>query len=347
MLCRILFYVALLVVGVLGADDNGRVANRTIERTVQLRTHSIYAPYIDQDLQNRWWDFGADAIVNTNKHIRLTRNQPSEMGWLWTRLPLTASNYVIEVEFKISGESAHLYGDGMAIWLTKGRAEPGPVFGSIDKFEGLALFLDTYPNARHSYSFPRVVAMMGDGKTEYDHDNDGDSTSIGACSLSFRRTNVATKLRLTYFKDEYLDVKVQYRAWDEWTDCFTLTDVSIPPSPFLGFSALTGAVSDNHDIIAVTTSSAILSPQDKPRDKLRASFFGRGRKGGSSPSDSSSWSWFFVKLFLFVGACAGGWFGWQQYQRRQRYGGFGGGMGMGLGGGRSGFGGAFYDSKRF
>jgi hypothetical protein len=52
-------------------------------QTVQLRTHSLFAPYIDEDLQNRyvldpgwllyelyfqhvsrrWWDFGADAYV--------------------------------------------------------------------------------------------------------------------------------------------------------------------------------------------------------------------------------------------------------------------------------------------
>ncbi|KAI6111937.1 hypothetical protein EDD16DRAFT_1428915, partial [Pisolithus croceorrhizus] len=48
-------------------------------QTVQLRTHSIHPPYIDEDLQNRWWDFGADAYVNTNKHIRLTRAVPSQM----------------------------------------------------------------------------------------------------------------------------------------------------------------------------------------------------------------------------------------------------------------------------
>lgn len=51
-------------------------------------------------------------------------------GWLWSRLPITAANFIIEVEFKISGESTHLFGDGFAIWITKGRAEPGPVFGN-------------------------------------------------------------------------------------------------------------------------------------------------------------------------------------------------------------------------
>lgn len=34
-----------------------------IERTVPLRTHSLAAPYVDTDLQNRWWDFGGDAII--------------------------------------------------------------------------------------------------------------------------------------------------------------------------------------------------------------------------------------------------------------------------------------------
>jgi len=61
------------------AVTNLKLGDQTIERTLQLRTHSIYAPYIDQDLQNRWWDFGADAYINTNKYIRLTRNTPSQM----------------------------------------------------------------------------------------------------------------------------------------------------------------------------------------------------------------------------------------------------------------------------
>lgn len=86
--------------------------------------------------------------------LQLTQDRQSETGWLWSRLPLTPSNYQIDIEFKvwdlhsfdvntrprllterqsheqISGGSGHLFGDGMAIWLTKSRAEYGPVFGS-------------------------------------------------------------------------------------------------------------------------------------------------------------------------------------------------------------------------
>ncbi|PPQ92433.1 hypothetical protein CVT25_008654 [Psilocybe cyanescens] len=323
------------------ADDKTRLGNDTIDRTLQLRTHSIYAPYIDQDLQNRrltpilyrWWDFGADAYVNTNKHIRLTRNRPSQMGWLWSRLALTPSNFVVEVEFKVTGDSSHLFGDGLAMWITKERAEPGPVFGNRDQFTGLGIFLDTYANSKHSYSFPRIVGIVGDGQAKYDFGNDGDSQARGACSANFRRTNVATKLKVTYVKDSFLDVKIQYKAWDDWTDCFRIEKLSLPANPFLGFSAMTGDVSDAHDIISVTSYSAIVSQPDQARNKhKKSSVFASSGEG-----TPGTWLGFFFKLFLLAGVGAGGYYGWLEYKRRQRYSGFGGG-GVG-GGGGSGMGG--------
>ncbi|EDR00597.1 ERGIC53, mannose lectin, ER-Golgi intermediate compartment [Laccaria bicolor S238N-H82] len=345
----LLLLISNLLVGFVEAatDDKTRLGNSTIDRTVQLRTHSLYAPYIDQDLQNRWWDFGADAYVNTYKHIRLTRNVPSQMGWLWSRLALTAANFVIEAEFKISGDSSHLYGDGVALWLTTDRAQPGPVFGSIDQFNGLGIFLDTYANGRHTYSFPRIVGILGDGKTKYDLANDGDSQAIGACSANFRRTNVATKLKVTYVKDTFLDVKIQHKAWDDWSDCFYIKDISLPANPFLGFSAMTGDVSDAHDIISVTTYSAILTSPDSPRDKHSKPRKNPFRKSASEDEDEEgSWLGFLFKLVLFGGVCAGGFYGYKEYQRRQRYGGRGGFGGLGMGGGDS-FGNIYSNSKRF
>jgi mannose-binding lectin 2 len=244
---------------------------------------------------------------------------PSEMGWLWSRFGLTSNNFVVEVEFKISGDPSHLYGDGLAMWLTSERAEPGPVFGNKDQFTGLGIFLDTYSNGHHPYSFPRIVGVLGDGKTKYDYSNDGDEQAIGACSANFRRTNVATKLKVTYIRDGFLDVKIQYKAWDDWMDCFHVEKVVLPKVPFLGFSAMTGDVSDAHDIISVTSYSAVLSRPEAPPNK-----YGKGRWAEQS---RGTWLGFFFKLFLFAGVVAGGYYGWQEYQRRQRYGDFGGGLG--------------------
>lgn len=44
--------------------------------------------------------------------------------------PLGFGRLVDFVLSQISGDSTHLFGDGLAIWLTKDRAQPGPVFGS-------------------------------------------------------------------------------------------------------------------------------------------------------------------------------------------------------------------------
>lgn len=230
-------------------------------------------------LPDRWWDFGADTIINTNKAVRLTQDQPSEMGWLWSRLPLTSTSYQVEFEFKVravfapvaardrhrvltplvgsgtgqvDSKASAIFGDGFAMWLTKERAQPCVplrfVFIGLevaddellvlqwprlrvkrsvpsqlsvragrlhdvatrharrsaypdlaaclclnppsDQFNGLGLFFDTYANSRHSYTFPRVSAMLGDGKRSYDLATDGAVSEFAGCSVRFRRSGL-------------------------------------------------------------------------------------------------------------------------------------------------------------
>ncbi|KAF8936642.1 putative lectin family integral membrane protein [Dissophora ornata] len=245
---RLLMGVALLSAAAIvrAQDDNVH----------PLRTHSIYMPYIDQDLQNRWFDFGGDALINTNKHIRLTQDMPSQTGYLWSRLPITSSNFQIEFEFKVDGKGDGLFGDGFAVWLTKERGEMGPVFGNRDNFEGLGIFFDTYANSRQSHSFPYVMAMMGDGQTSYDGAHDGQANSIGSCESDFRGKLIPTRGRIIYYRESStLILKLQTMAWDQWDDCFTLTDIKLPTISYLGFTSVTGEVHDNHDIISVTTNT--------------------------------------------------------------------------------------------
>lgn len=137
-------------------------------------------------MQSRWFDFGGDTVVRTDKYIRLSADKGSRSGWLFSRVPLTATNWEIEFEFKIHGQG-NLYGDGMALWLTKQRAQQGPVFGSADKFEGLGIFFDTYKNNRPGVVFPYVMAMLGDGQTGYDKNTDGKAQELAGCSVRLIR----------------------------------------------------------------------------------------------------------------------------------------------------------------
>ncbi|KAI5289206.1 hypothetical protein KEM55_008877 [Ascosphaera atra] len=254
---------------------------------------------------NRWFDFGGDTVVRTDRYVRLTADRPSQKGWLFSRVPLAATNFQIEFEFQIQG-NGHLHGDGMAFWLTKERATTGPVFGSQDKFEGLGIFIDTYKNGRPSTTFPYVMAMIGDGQTPYDQDKDGLANEIAGCpARGIRGTAEPVKARLTYFKDNYLALDLLLKPDGAWTRCFRVENserqISIPSVAYLGFSAETGELSDNHDLISVNTYSIYQTPGSDGSAPAGKSYNTQSNKVGTGAGESKSgWGWTFVKFVLVI-----------------------------------------------
>ena len=71
-------------------------------------------------------------------------------------------NWEVQINFKIHGKGKDLFGDGMAFWYTRDRMVPGPVFGSMDHFYGLAIIIDTYSNHNgpHNHGHPYISAMV-------------------------------------------------------------------------------------------------------------------------------------------------------------------------------------------
>lgn len=305
-------------------DDEGQV------KSIGLRTHTLNQPYLDSDMQSRWYDFGGDAIIRTDQYIRLTSDRPSQTGYLWSRVPLTATNWEVEVEFKIHGKH-QLYGDGFAMWVTKQRTEQGPVFGSVDKFDGLGIFFDTYKNNRPGVVFPYVMAMIGDGQKSYDKDTDGKSTEFAGCSArGIRHASVPTKLRLTYFQDKSLKLELHYKSEGEWTVCFeTKEPPAIPQVAYLGFTAETGELSDNHDIISISAKNLYTEQGKKGKNtpgsgaKKAASKKGKAKEKLKTAEEAGgSWSWLFIKIFLFVlviGGAYAGFTAWRTNKRSHRF----------------------------
>jgi len=286
-------------------------------RKIPLRTHSISAPYLDSDMQSRWFDFGGDVIVRADKYIRLSSDLQSRTGWLFSKIPLTATNWEVEFEFKIHGKS-NLHGDGFALWVTKQRAMPGPVFGSVDKFEGLGIFFDTYKNNRPGTIFPYVMAMVGDGQTSYDKETDGKEQELAGCSArGLRRSTTDTKARLTYFQDKSLKLELKYQNNEDWTTCFEAGDVTLPSVSYLGFSAETGELSDNFDIVSVETSNLYqTTPGETTAGASRPG--GRGGKGRPTLKQSSGWGWTLVKIILFFGICGLGYAVYTTYRTSKK-----------------------------
>ena len=150
----------------------------------------------------------------------------------------------------------------------------GPVFGHKDFFKGLAIFFDTFPNGNHEHSFPYVSAMLGDGSLGYDHVNDNKASVAGhGCEANVRGSSEPVKARLTYYKNHILQVslcislppilKYLYIVCEqlslsgggstEWQTCFVLSNVTLPEPGYIGVTARTGELFDNHDILKLET----------------------------------------------------------------------------------------------
>ncbi|KAI9733737.1 MAG: hypothetical protein M1818_007151 [Claussenomyces sp. TS43310] len=311
------FWLATFAFNVYAADSDSSDVKR-----IPLRTHTLVQPYLDSDMLSRWWEFGGDTVVRADKYVRLTPDRPSREGWVFSRVPLTATNWEIEVEFKIYGKG-NLHGDGMAMWLTRQRSQPGTVFGSTDNFEGLGIFFDTYKNNRPGTVFPYVMAMVGDGMTPYDKNNDGKANEYAGCSArGIRGASVPTKARLTYFQDKSLKLELQYKAEDQWILCFEKEDPpTLPSAAYLGFSAETGELSDNHEIISVQANNLYSSgtggarPGNAGTSRQRE---GRGRRTTPPKKRGGGWLWFLFKIIIFAGVCVAGYVGYTAWRMQNK-----------------------------
>ncbi|XP_036382823.1 VIP36-like protein isoform X1 [Megalops cyprinoides] len=227
------------------------------------REYSLIKPY--QGLgssSSSHWDLMGTAMITTD-HVRLTPDLQSRQGAVWSRIPCYLRDWELHVHFKIHGQGKkNLNGDGLALWYTKERMQTGPVFGNMNLFTGLGVFVDTYPNeekhqeAQKKYTlhtqriFPYVSAMVSNGSLSYDHERDGRPTELGGCTAIVRNLNHDTFLLIRYARRR-LTVMINIEGKQEWRDCLDVPGVRLPQGYFFGASSITGDLTDNHDLISL------------------------------------------------------------------------------------------------
>ncbi|PVU92320.1 hypothetical protein BB561_003893 [Smittium simulii] len=258
---------------------------------------SLDYPYIDEGFQITNWDFGGSAIVDTSIGVLLTPDLPHRRGHLWSTRTLPKDNWIVEFDFLIGGKKVdYLFGDGFAFWATAERATGGPVFGSRDYFNGLGVFFDTYKNGRHDKKIPLVVGMLGDGKTPYDNQSDGLSSSFASCSnYEYRGQVNPVKCRVKFSIEG-----------STYLDCFTAHNITLPEDVYLGFTALTGELSDVHQISRIETNTFDSSDAEK-----MTGF--KAPEPQVTVSNNSNFTSSFVKLLLVSGVFAAAFYGYKLY----------------------------------
>ncbi|XP_019907691.1 lectin, mannose-binding 2-like b isoform X1 [Esox lucius] len=242
------------------------------------REYSLTKPY--QGLgssSSSYWDLMGNAMITT-EHVRLTPDLQSRQGAVWSRVPCYLRDWELQVHFRIHGHGKkNLNGDGMALWYTKERMQIGPVFGNMNHFTGLGVFVDTYPNENKNNEkkynpstqrvFPYVSAMVGNGTLAYEHDRDGQSTELGGCNALVRNIPHDTFLLVRYSKNR-LTIQIDVEGKQEWQDCLDLPGVRLPQGYFFGASSATGDLSDNHDLVSMKLYQLAVehSPEDEEEE---------------------------------------------------------------------------------
>ena len=125
-----------------------------------------------------------------------------------------------------------------------------------------------------------------------------------------------TKIRITYYAEQSLRVDLQYKAVDEWTECFETEPIKLPQTAFLGFSAETGELTDNHDIISVASQNLHIRQRQTggvDTEKVPSRPYNPG--GTKEPG---GWRWFFLKMILFGVVVVGGYVGYTMYRASKR-----------------------------
>eukprot|EP00835_Amoeboradix_gromovi_P001244 NODE_53_length_26956_cov_0.387348.p10 type:complete len:261 gc:universal NODE_53_length_26956_cov_0.387348:6436-7218(+) len=221
------------------------------------RSHSLYAPYTELELNSNYWDFGQDAVIFTQSGVRLTPDMQSRRGWLWSKTQISGS-FEMDMEFKIHGKNTGLAGDGMALWFVEDKFTNGEAIGFKSSWNGIGVILDTYNNGRNGDLFrPHYVQAVYNDKTKYyNKDTDGVEMSIGGCPRGLRNKEKSTRLRVVYIENKKFQVFLNEDSWADWKLCFEkdLSDIKMPKELHFGFTAETGGLTDNHDVVGINTN---------------------------------------------------------------------------------------------
>ncbi|XP_073964848.1 LOW QUALITY PROTEIN: lectin, mannose binding protein ergic53 [Choristoneura fumiferana] len=229
--------------------------SQTVHRRFEYK-YSFKPPYLAQkDGSVPFWEYGGNAIAS-GESVRLAPSLRSQKGAIWTRQPINFDWWEVDVMFKVTGRG-RIGADGLAFWYTSARGEyTGEVFGSSDRWNGLAIIFDSFDND-NKHNNPYIMAVLNDGTKVFDHKSDGSQQMLSGCLRDFRNKPFPTRARIEYYLNT-LTVSFHNGMTNNEADyelCFRAENVVLPRGGHFGLSAATGGLADDHDVVHLLTTS--------------------------------------------------------------------------------------------
>ncbi|XP_053318570.1 protein ERGIC-53-like [Spea bombifrons] len=230
--------------------------------------YSFKGPHVTMpDGSVPFWDMYGDALPGPDE-VRLVPSMKNHAGSMWTTRNASFPHWEVDVSLRIMGHG-RMGSDGLAIWYTKEPGRTGTVYGSADKWDGVAIIFDTFDNDVMGNN-PTILIVGNNGKLNYDHSQDGMNQALGSCVLSFRNTIRPFKAKISYYK-RTLRVSVQTGLsprGDAYELCAQVSNMVIPSTGYFGISASTGVLADDHDVLSFMTYSLSKTWDESPAAKI-------------------------------------------------------------------------------
>ncbi|ORC86141.1 putative lectin [Trypanosoma theileri] len=232
--------------------------HRTTDRVIQ---HHAFTPpllrsYFGEGELQYWTTSGSTVI--TDHYVRLTPDRGGHVGHLWNTEVLDMPSFEIVVGFHVHGGRSG-GADGFALWITtETPVINGPLLGRPMKFTGIGVIFDTYDNDGMRDN-PAVYVLYNDGSNpgrQYHPQNDYKGEYVGSCQYNFRQSSQYPSTARLHYVGNVLQVYLSRTGEEDEVLCTTVVDVHLDTKNkeyYIGLSAETGGVTDNHDIIFVHT----------------------------------------------------------------------------------------------
>lgn len=188
--------------------------------------------------------------------MRVAPSLRSQKGAVWTKQKTNFDWWEVDIAFRVSGRG-RIGADGLAFWFVTEKGDyNGEVFGSSDKWNGLAVFFDSFDND-NKHNNPYISAVINDGTKKFDHQNDGLSQAVAGCLRDFRNKPFPTRARIEFYNN-ILTVLFHSGMTNNEQDyemCLRAENVILPKYGYFGISSATGGLADDHDVFHFLTTS--------------------------------------------------------------------------------------------
>jgi len=222
--------------------------------------HDRFGEKVVGDPPSEWRESGA-AVVNKN-FIRLTPDRQSKKGALWSTKTVGFEEFSTVFKFRISGQGKNFFGDGIGLWYTDQAYFPdGPIHGGSEQFTGIGIIFDTFKNTENLRKHRDITVLINDGSKTHEMMVE----DIQGCAAKVRfhadrddfSVMDASRAKITVRGNRELDIRIDADNRGEWVHCVTLEDLPLRSdwavNSYVGISATTGALADNHDVISLKT----------------------------------------------------------------------------------------------